>query len=785
MEKRGRKKYVISIVFLWMLLSLCMPGVVHADNHSTVKTDANVIGHVIDKKTREHLPHVVVLISGTVIYTTTDATGHYMLKDLPVGKTTLEVRATGYRIEKKEVMIERNKTHEINFEVEEDQIALDEVVVSSNRSMTLRRESPTLVNVLDTKLFESTHSTCLAQGLNFQPGVRTEDNCSNCGFTQVRINGLDGHYSQILIDSRPVFSALQGVYGLEQIPANMIERVEVVRGGGSALFGSSAIGGTINIITKEPKGNSAEIAHSLTAMGHNTFDNNTTMNGSLVSDNHKAGFYIYGQSRNRSGYDRDRDGYTDLPKLQNQTIGTNTFLRLTDYSRLAIKYHAIKEFRRGGNNLHLPPHEANIAEQLEHNIHGGGLSYDLYSPTDKDRFSSYVSFQTINRKSYYGGIGDGAAESIETARKAYSNTRNLTLLGGTQYIHKFNHLLFMSSDLTAGLEYSFDRIKDYSIGYDYLMKQYVRTASAYIQNEWKNNHWGILVGGRLDKHNLISNAIFSPRLNLRYNPIQDISFRLTYAGGFRAPQTFDEDLHTTLAGGERVKIRLAKDLKEERSHSFSASADYYHTFGRIQTNFLIEGFYTSLNNVFAQRKLNETDIYGNIISERYNANSASVVGLNLEGKAAFSSHLSLQAGFTWQKSQYKHAVVWDEDAPAEKKMMRTPNAYGYFTANITPFKAFTASLSGNYTGSMLVGHAAGSGVSSPVAVDTPRYFTLNMRLAYDFTLYDYIKIQLNTGIQNISNVYQKDLDKGWNRDAAYIYGPSIPRSVFVGMKVSY
>ena len=91
-----------------------------------------------------------------------------------------------------------------------------------------------------------------AQGLNFQPGVRVETNCQNCGFQQVRINGLDGPYTQILIDSRPIFSALSGVYGLEQIPANMIERVEVMRGGGSALFGSSAIAGTINIITRSP-----------------------------------------------------------------------------------------------------------------------------------------------------------------------------------------------------------------------------------------------------------------------------------------------------------------------------------------------------------------------------------------------------------------------------------------------------------------------------------------------------------------------------------------------------
>ena len=147
--------------------------------------------------------------------------------------------------------MKKGQTLELNFEIAEDRVASTWVVVAT-RNETTRRMAPTLVNVVSMKTFENTNSTCLAQGLNFQPGVRVENNCQNCGFQQVRINGLDGPYTQILIDSRPIFSALSGVYGLEQIPANMIDRVEVMRGGGSALFGSSAIAGTINIITKEP-----------------------------------------------------------------------------------------------------------------------------------------------------------------------------------------------------------------------------------------------------------------------------------------------------------------------------------------------------------------------------------------------------------------------------------------------------------------------------------------------------------------------------------------------------
>ena len=107
-------------------------------------------------------------------------------------------------------------------------------------------------------MFETTHATSLADGLNFQPACVWRI-LPELRFQQVRINGLEGPYTQILVDSRPIFSALTGVYGLEQIPANMIERVEVMRGGGSALFGSSAIAGTINIITKEPMRNSARL----------------------------------------------------------------------------------------------------------------------------------------------------------------------------------------------------------------------------------------------------------------------------------------------------------------------------------------------------------------------------------------------------------------------------------------------------------------------------------------------------------------------------------------------
>lgn len=790
----------IQLMFLWGALTLPytahatqVRGEKHLLNDSEVdsiapNTDANVFGHVKDAQTGEHVPFVVIKVKGTTIVTTTDNTGHFFLKNLPEGTLGIEARYLGYSSQTINVTIKKNKSQEVNFTLNPSYTDIDEVVVSANRNETKRSMAPNLVNVIGSKVFDITQSTCLAKGLNFQPGVRTEDDCQNCGFTQVRINGLDGHYSQILVNSRPVFSSLNGVYGLEHIPANMIDRVEVVRGGGSALFGASAIGGTINIITKEPLHNSASFAHNFMSQGGaNSFDNVTTGNVSLVTNDNKAGVYAYGQTRTRQGYDYDGDGYTELPELNNQTFGLNSFLRLNPYSKLSLQYHGIHEFRRGGNKLNQAPHEANIAEQVEHNIQGGGLTYDFYSPNEKDRLSAYFSFQTTARKSYYGGIGEGTEEDKETAEKAYGTTHNFTYVAGSQYVHSFDKLLFMPSDLTLGGEYNFDGLKDFIIGYDRHFKQNVRIGSFFFQNEWKNKQWSFLVGGRLDKHNLVDHIIFSPRANLRFNPTENVNLRITYAGGFRAPQAFDEDLHVGVVGGERLVTTLAKNLKEERSNSFSVSADLYHRFGNVQTNLLIEGFYTDLNNVFALRQLSQPDAQGNTVQERYNAYGAKVLGLNIEGKATFTRWFSLQAGVTLQQSHYNEAIAWNDEVPEQKfkKMMRTPNIYGYFTASFTPIKRLTASVTGNYTGSMLVGHAAGSGVDEPVAVNTPNFMEVNMKLAYDFPIYKYINLQVNGGIQNITNAYQKDFDKGWNRDSGYIYGPSLPRSYFVGVKVSY
>ena len=756
-------------IFSTLVAALCVMLSAEAQD-----TDAHIHGHVIDKGTGEHLPYIVVMLKGTTIGVATENTGHYMIRNVPEGKFTVEVSSVGYKTQTREIEIRKGRSYEVNFTLEEDHVQIDGVIVSATRSETTRKMSPTLVNVVGMDTYNRTNATTVAQGLSFQPGVRVENNCQNCGFQQVRINGLDGQYTQILIDSRPIFSALAGVYGIEQLPANMVDRVEVMRGGGSALFGSSAIAGTINIITKEPVRNSAAISHTTTSIGGSSaFHNTTDINASIVSEDNMLGLAVFGQNTSKDAWDANGDGFTELSKISGQTVGFRGYIKTGLYSKLTAEYHHLEEFRRGGDNLDLPPHESMIAEQTKHGINTGGLKFDWFSKDQKHRLNAFVSLQHINRESYYGAGQDP---------NAYGETEDLTWVGGAQYVYKMDRCLFMPSDLTVGLEYNEDYLRDNMWGYDRVTEQTVRIVSAYAQNEWKNEKWGILVGGRLDRHNLIDGIIFSPRANLRYNPTENINLRASYSYGFRAPQAFDEDLHIDNVGGTVSMIRLAEDLKVEKSQSVSVSADMYHSWGDWQGNVLVEGFYTDLDDVFALRELGFEN--GILIKERHNESGARVFGGNLEGKVAYRDIIQVQLGVTAQSSKYKEARSWGEGVEATRNMFRTPDFHGYLTASYNPMKQLTLALTGTYTGSMLVEHHAGM-IDRNVTVRTPDFWDMGLKASYDFRLYKSFNLQVNAGVQNILDSFQNDFDSGADRDSGYMYGPTLPRTFFLGIKLIY
>lgn len=755
-----------------MLVLACVSMSSYAVN--PIKEGNMIAGHVIVKGTEESIPFATVMILGTNRGAVSNEEGQFEFRKLAAGKYTLRVQVMGYKTQEKTITVSAEATSVVHFQMEEVSFTTDEVVVSANRNEVSRKAAPVVVNVMSAKLFETVNSTDLAKSLNFQSGLRVENNCQNCGFPQVRINGLEGPYSQILINSRPIISALSGVYGLEQIPVNMIERVEVVRGGGSALFGANAVGGTINIITKDPINNSFQVASTMSNMNGKSWEQYMGGNVSLVAKDNSYGIALYETYRNRNPYDADGDGFSELGKLNMNTFGMRAYYRPNYFSRINVEYHTTNEFRRGGNKFNLQPHEADITEQTKHIINSGGVSYDRYWG-EKHKMSVYGSIQHTDRNSYYGAQKD---------MNAYGKTNDLTWVVGGMYVGNMDRCLFAPATFTGGVEYQSNSLHDVMTGYHRDMQQDVRIAGGFVQNEWRLNRWTMLVGARLDKHNLIDHPIFSPRVNFLYKPSDNLQARLTYSTGFRAPQAYDEDLHVTAVGGEGVQIRLADGLREERSNSFSGSVDWSFPMGHWQSNILLEGFYTDLHHVFVLEDIGE-DQNGDKIKERRNGSGAKVYGVNLDAKVAYGREAQLQLGFTVQRSRYNRAEVWTSEGEEEqttKRMPRTPDYYGYFTFTSAPLKNFDFSLSGTYTGKMIVPHMAGY-IEKSRMEHTPQFMDLNLKLNYTFVLKDHIKMQVNGGVQNIFNSFQKDLDKGEFRDAGYFYGPTQPRTYFVGIKI--
>lgn len=742
-----------------------------------------------------------IALEGTTLGVIADQDGSFIIEQIPAGTYLVKVNFLGYLSVSEKVSLEAGQSIEKNFSLQKDALNMEAVVISGTRYEQDRVNNPVVVNVVDKKLLNATQSIAISEGLNFQPGVRVETNCQNCGFTQVRLNGLEGAYSQILINSRPIFSALNSVYGLDQIPSNIVEQVEVVRSGGSALYGSNAIGGTINIITKEPVENAWEFRSNTSLIDGDALDQTFNINGSIVNESLTSGITFYGMSRNRDSYDANGDGFTELVELENTVLGARAFFRPGDRSKISVDFSALNEYRRGGDRLDLAPHFTDITEELDHNTFFGGLNYEQWSRDNQNKFSIYASAQTTERGSYYGGLGGGrtAGDSL-LAINAYGLTEDLALVTGLQYTRYLNN----NDVITAGLENQYYDTQDEIQGYNRLIDQQVNTTGFFAQYEWKpNQKLTALFGARYDVSNVDGNyqigeinntadiniGVLSPRFTLLYKINEALRFRGGYARGFRAPQAFNEDLHISSVGGEPLFVILSEDLDKETSNAFTGSLNYTKNFGLKQVNFLIEGFYTQLQNPFTQVSTGSVLPNGSIVEEVRNGEGATVSGINFEAGYSPSSKFAFQFGGTAQQTSYEESQVLfepeggaGEEIVAVDEFVRNPNLYGYFNTFYNFSEAFKMDLTGTYTGSMIVPRVV-SETGFLELIDSDPFFDVNIKVSYQFDLVNNIHLELSGGAKNIFDSYQPEFDSGPERDSDFIYGPMAPRSVFISIKI--
>jgi len=696
----------------------------------------------------------------------TDSSGRACLASLGRGRHRLLVSADGYLID--EALVEVDPTTDRTFEVRLRPAFGEELVVTATRTEHRLADTPVHVQVLDRKLVEATASRTLADSVEWVSGLRVESNCQNCNFSQVRLLGLEGPYTQILVDGQPTVSALAMVYGMEQIPARLIEAIEVVKGGGSAIYGAGAVGGVINLIPHQPSHTSAALATRGSRMGGET-GHSLSMLADWTAPSATRSLTAYGQLDEVAPVDVDADGFTEVSRRRLEAFGLRLDqYALSDRGRFAFELNHTYEDRRGGDRLDLPPHEAEIAEEILSRRRGATASW-LHTVDPRWDYRLSLSFSDTSRDSYYG---------VGRDPNAYGATENPLWIADAQFnAYRKEHTL------TWGLQASRDEIRDEQLGYGRSIEATHEARGVYLQDDRPiGRRTTLLYGLRVDGHSELSDPIVSPRVSLLLAPQPELSLRASVATGFRPPVVFDEDLHITLVGGgETEVVRNAPDLAEETSLGMMLGLEWRPTFRRQgAAAYEVNLFRTEIEDLF-YRELTDDPTTPVIERTRVNLGGAVVEGVEVNAALRWGPVLAAEVGFTRQTARHDHP----ETEYGSRDFYRTPESYGLATITWTPpgrFELFAGAL---YTGSMLAPHYAGF-IEMDRLERTPSFLTFDVNISYRFSLGsgDRRGLTLTAGVKNVSNAFQEDLDRGPDRDASYVYGPRFPRSVLLGVKVA-
>ena len=664
-------------------------------------------------------------------------------------------------------------------------VNLEDIVVTATKTPKRKTNSPIIINVINSESIRNVQACNLSESLSFQTGLRVETDCQTCNYTQLRINGMSGGFSQILINGRPTFSPLMGLYALEQFPSNMIEKIEIMKGGGSTLYGSSAIGGTVNIITKIPKENSSQIEFNTLSIDRQSNDYSIHGNSSIVSESRKAGVSLFVNKREREVYDNNQDGFSELPYLNNISFGANMYYMLEENQKLDVSFSSIYEYRYGGGIKERgPAHLAEQSEERTHNIFAGGIDYQINFNNFDSSLITYLAYQNTNRE-HYTGIkpDDGIELDVFLNNPPYGNSYVKTLNTGFQLNHMISPFFDGDNVLTLGVDYLHDRVFDEIPSYNYLVDQESKDLGIFLQSDWEiNQKLSLLTGLRADFHNYVDKTIYSPRASLLYKANDNLQFRFGYGTGFRAAQALDTDLHIAFAGGGISRVSLSPDLNEEKSESLNLSVNYDKAKENWIAGFTVDLFYNQLQNAFILQPIGQ-DEFGEVF-EKQNGQGAVIKGINLEARANFNRVIQLEGGYTIQSSRFDNTVEYIEGISGIKEFIRTPNNYGY--AVLTHTKGnISSTLNYVYTGSMKVPHFAGAPNQLVDEIVTTNSFSeLSLKFNYNIPT-DLVSLDLYIGIKNIFNQYQSDFDIGKNRDSNYVYGPAKPRATYFGVMLNF
>lgn len=564
-----------------------------------------------------------VILKGTSKGAVTDSLGFFRINDISPGSYQILISRIGFLTESKQIKIP-NFDGKLSVELKELDSSLDEVVVSGTMQEVSKLDSPVPVEVYKAAFFKANPTPSLFESLQNVNGVRPQINCNVCNTGDIHINGLEGPYTMVLIDGMPIVSGLGTVYGLTGIPQSLIDRIEVVKGPASTLYGSEAVGGLINVITKKP-----EIAPlvSVDAFASGWGEVNADLGikstlGKSIQSLSGVNVFWYDNPIDNNG-----DGFTDLTLQKRISLFQKFEIRRKGGRAFNLAGRYVNENRWGGQ-MNWTEADRGGDEIYGESIHTKRWeAFGSYQLPVKEIVNFQFSANGHKQDSYYGTTFFLADQTIAFGQLTWvkeAGKHNFLLGSAYRYTHYDDNTTATSIEQGS---------KNFP--------SEIHLPGVFLQDEIHlNPNQSLLAGIRYD-YNSVHGSILSPRLNYKVvSEDKSTVLRFSLGNGFRVANVFTED-HAALTGAREVVF--AEELAPERS--WNTNLNFVKKIYSDRGNYLgLDGslFYTHFTNrIVPDYETNPNQIiYANLDG------SAVSKGISLNVDAVWSSGFKVLAGAT-------------------------------------------------------------------------------------------------------------------------------------------
>lgn len=600
---------------------LLVLSIVVGFSSEVIAQTGSIKGKVISEGAVVSSVNITVLSNERI--TKSDSAGVYSFLNIPIGEYRLQVTGVGFKKMEKSVVVKQDETATLNFDLSNFQTRLDEVVVTGTLKAVNRLESPVPVEVYTPGYFKMNPTPSIFDALQNVNGVRPQLNCNICNTGDIHINGLEGPYTMILIDGMPIVSSLSTVYGLSGIPNSLVEQIEIVKGPASSLYGSEAVGGLINIITKKPE-NAPRISADVFSTSY--LEHNVDLGFKFKAGNKATVLTGLNYFNYSNPVDHNHDNFTDVT-LQD---------RISIFQKWEFKRKQDRKFSLGGRYLY----EDRWGGEMQWNkafrggdqVYGESIytrRYELignYQLPIKEKIFFAFSLNKHDQDSRYGTTSYIAKQNIGFGQLTWDKTAGK------------HDLLF-----GAALRYTFyDDNTPATTGLNQAIAKNTWLPGLFVQDEIAlNAAHKLLLGFRYD-YNSVHGNILTPRAAYKWSINENNILRLNAGTGFRVVNIFTED-HAALTGARSVEI--PNKLKPEKT--YNVNLNYLKKIYTENGNFIgIESsaFYTYFNN----RIIGNFDIDPNkIIYDNLNGYAVSK-GFSTNVDVTFNNGLKVILGATYQ-----------------------------------------------------------------------------------------------------------------------------------------